>query len=265
MVSSVRLRPSHYETLGLKPTASDEEIGQAFARKMSMFGAHPMGAAADICIAYETLRNGERRRDYDRSLGLLPEPEPEQREWNFKLPKSRWAPFSAPQQVSLDAERPAPEPYVEAAAVEPEIRRMIAAQTPPARDGHAADWKRPAFAVGGFVVAAGLIGTIAGLSVREDAQSAGAEPVTNVERRAQVPAAALPAVAEARETSATGAVTPARMKSSGRPRLTAWAKRQVRQSQVVGSALARDESEVAPDAETAADPLAPMPAADYPR
>src|SRR4051812_17012647 len=74
MVSTVRARPSHYEMLGLKPNASSEEIERAFAREIGMFRVRPMGGVAQVSIAYETLRDPVRRRAYDDSLGLKPEP-----------------------------------------------------------------------------------------------------------------------------------------------------------------------------------------------
>jgi hypothetical protein len=73
MVSTVRSRPNHYETLGLTPAASKEEILKAFGREMSMFRARPMSAVAQLSIAYETLRNPDKRRAYDASIGLRPE------------------------------------------------------------------------------------------------------------------------------------------------------------------------------------------------
>jgi len=76
MVSTVRSRPSHYETLGVTPAASDAEILQAFAREMSMFRARPMAAVAQISVAYETLRNPDKRRAYDASLEVKAGPQP---------------------------------------------------------------------------------------------------------------------------------------------------------------------------------------------
>src|SRR5690242_11456540 len=77
MVSAVQSRPNYYELLGLTPAATDDEITNAFAKAMGMFGFHPMALAAQISAAFETLRNPAKRKDYDRSLGLVKKPEPE--------------------------------------------------------------------------------------------------------------------------------------------------------------------------------------------
>jgi curved DNA-binding protein CbpA len=74
MVSTVKSRPNHYETLGLKPTASGEEIAAAFARQMRL--SHPVSTVAQIGIAFDTLRHPAKRRAYDETLGIRPEPEP---------------------------------------------------------------------------------------------------------------------------------------------------------------------------------------------
>ena len=70
MDSTVRTRPTHYETLGLKPTATSEEIAQAFAREISIFRPRPFGGVAEVSVAYETLRDPARRRAYDEAMGL---------------------------------------------------------------------------------------------------------------------------------------------------------------------------------------------------
>jgi curved DNA-binding protein CbpA len=93
MINSVRQLPNYYETLGLTPAATDEEIGQAFARKMSECRWDPMGPSARICIAYETLSNRFKRADYDRSHGLEPTPRP--RLSAMAVTQQRWAPFIA--------------------------------------------------------------------------------------------------------------------------------------------------------------------------
>jgi hypothetical protein len=74
MVSTVKTRPNHYETLGLKPDATSSEIARAFAREMSVFRPRAFGGLADVTVAYETLRDPARRRAYDESLGLTAMP-----------------------------------------------------------------------------------------------------------------------------------------------------------------------------------------------
>jgi len=81
MVSAVQSRPNYYELLGLTPAASDDEITHAFSKAMGMFGFHPIGLAAHLGAAFETLRNPAKRRDYDRSIGLAKEPEPQPQAW----------------------------------------------------------------------------------------------------------------------------------------------------------------------------------------
>jgi hypothetical protein len=76
MGSTVRSRPSHYETLGLAPTAGSDEIARAFAREISDLRPRAFGGLAEVGIAYETLRNPVKRRAYDASLGLGAEPRP---------------------------------------------------------------------------------------------------------------------------------------------------------------------------------------------
>src|SRR5947199_10766719 len=66
-------RANHYEVLGLNPTATDEEIAQAFARQMRL--PHPVAELAQIGIAFDTLRTPTKRRSYDERLGLRPEPQ----------------------------------------------------------------------------------------------------------------------------------------------------------------------------------------------
>ena len=75
MVSTVRSRPNHYETLGLAPTATSAEIAQAFVREISVFRPRAFGGVAQVSIAYETLRDPIKRRAYDALIGLRPEPE----------------------------------------------------------------------------------------------------------------------------------------------------------------------------------------------
>ena len=84
MVETVTARASHYDVLGVKPDASNEEIARAFAREMGRPRA--FGGLADVSIAYEVLRNPERRRTYDQAMGIVAEPEPRLAPEPFRRP-----------------------------------------------------------------------------------------------------------------------------------------------------------------------------------
>src|SRR4030088_1963829 len=73
MDCAVRVRQNHYETLGLKPTASNQEIGQGFARAMR--SPHLTPEIAQIAVAFATLADPAKRRVYDVTLGLILEPQ----------------------------------------------------------------------------------------------------------------------------------------------------------------------------------------------
>lgn len=123
MATTLGLRPSHYDVLGLTPSATEQDIAQAFARKMSLFRARPLTDLAQVTAAYETLRNPEKRREYDHSLAPKPEPkpEPERLAWSFALAQPAWRPFiaSVPANAappSMAPLRQTPEPHVTASA-----------------------------------------------------------------------------------------------------------------------------------------------------
>ena len=230
MVTAVRSRPNHYETLGLSPSASDDEIRSAFARMMGMFGAHPVVAATGVSAAFEVLRNPDKRRAYDRSLGLVPEPSSSHWKvagvgWSSPgLLGTAWGPPAKRDSVEIDAPAPrdpptdaelappaeprlasfissslrdlarpmAPEMASEPAndvtpQVEPDLRRPEAASAAVERDLPATprreaeiwidteprqgDLRRPALMGLGAVVAAGLIGAIAGATADDRGQA----------------------------------------------------------------------------------------------
>lgn len=107
MVSSVKSRPNHYETLGLKPTASGDDIAAAFAIESCKIIQSPRvnepsvrAQARQIREAHETLRDQAKRRAYDASLGLEVEPHTSRPE----TPAERSAtPFSeAPERKPLE-------------------------------------------------------------------------------------------------------------------------------------------------------------------
>ncbi len=115
MVSSIRSRPNHYEVLGVAATANDGEIRRAFAKKMGLGAAHPPGKLAQILLAYETLHNRAKRRDYDRSLAAPPTLRPHQ--WTAAA-RPRRTPFVAAAAITSGAQASlsgqVPEPHVTA-------------------------------------------------------------------------------------------------------------------------------------------------------
>jgi hypothetical protein len=143
MASSVGSRPTHYDALGLKPTASQQEIADAFGKAMGMFGAHPLADAARIGAAFEVLRDPERRRAYDAAMGLNEKAKPQPvfstyaSQWNGTgFIGSGWkpqtaaappasAPPPAPKEEARRAPEPAPAPQPETPA-EPRVASFIA-------------------------------------------------------------------------------------------------------------------------------------------
>jgi hypothetical protein len=198
MDSSVKARPNHYELLGVTYTASTAEIAQAFTKKMSAFAARPLAAVAQLSIAFETLRDPERRKAYDASLRPPPPPKPAVPQPAYML---RWvpAPFMAAA-VAVPPARPAPPKLQAARLVEPKAAPFVAAPAPvpqaaeqrqepepqrrpepfvePQRviqrvieKGPAAQPKarplglnRTAMAIGGVVLGVGMLGAVAGWS-----------------------------------------------------------------------------------------------------
>jgi hypothetical protein len=125
MTGSVKSRPNHYETLGVRTTASANEISEAFGRKMGLGQPDPLGRVTDLCVAYQTLRDPDKRRDYDRLLGLKRETKPLPLQATVRVTQQRWTPFMASQESNFAKEPPsAPEPHV---AAEPPVDRRLAA------------------------------------------------------------------------------------------------------------------------------------------
>jgi hypothetical protein len=185
---------NHYDVLGLSPTASQEEISAAFERALGNF-ARPLASTLHIYQAFEVLRQPDKRRAYDRSIGVAPEP----RQTQFLIPSQARAPFTVAARASggSSERQPEPAPPVEVAepAVEPapviRFARPVPAPEPPVpasdpaldelvdsilAEGRAEkaalrnaerrpqDWRRLAIAAGALVVGAGIVGGVAGVS-----------------------------------------------------------------------------------------------------
>ena len=293
MGSTVKARPNHYEVLGLTPAASEQEIAQAFARGMSLFRPHTFGTLAELSVAYETLRDPVRRRAYDATLAPKPEPKPRLEGWHF-VGSASAGPVVRPRIDPLHrpARQPDPSPPPEP-AVDPRLAAIAASVRELAKKAESSspatpepqrprppeqinvpvhieppvaeqpfEWRRPALAIGGFVAVAGLVGALAGLSVKDEAQQPAlsvalpaAKPHPNLVPSASVaPAAARPTEPEL----SFRAVNPVAETRRGPPahRAKSWPQEVARQIQVADTAPAESQ----PDA-AAADPLAPAPAA----
>ncbi len=76
--------PSHYETLGLDPSASEAEIKKAFKKKASKHHPDQGGDTAKmtaVTVAYRVLKNPEIRSHYDKTgQSSLPDKEREAQE-----------------------------------------------------------------------------------------------------------------------------------------------------------------------------------------
>jgi uncharacterized membrane protein len=201
MDSKVKTRPNHYEILGLKPAADDDEIAQAFAALMRL--PHRMSDIAQIGVAFDTLRNPAKRRAYDQSQGLRAEPKPRYASGvsgysmsarfagsppidaaypkatvSAQAPSQRMDPPPKPE-ASLTATRPDPiiQPPQNRSTPrpEPELPDFLAvarARMEHARDAQerVVDWKYPVFAFGSLVLAVVLIGAWAGAHVQNSVE-----------------------------------------------------------------------------------------------
>lgn len=167
-------RTNHYETLGISPTAAADEIDRAFARQGNAFRAHAFGGLAEVCIAYETLRDPAKRRAYDASLGLKREPSVTKFAAGARQalvakgpahdpigrPATNEAPTAAPQEKPVLPLGPAvdsQEPRI-SLAVSPSLsleEELVVEARP-------VDWKRTGIVLGGIVAAACVVGGLAG-------------------------------------------------------------------------------------------------------
>ena len=225
MVSTVQTRPNFYQMLGLKPTASAEEIRHAFGQKMSL--ANAMTTAAQICTAYETLRNPGKRLDYDRSIGLEPKtaPQPTTTHWTIGAPHWAGTPFVNSTRFQSIGERaaeiarppeappvqaktePRADPVPRRASPPPPPLPMLQDEDYPEAAGRHFGWSKTAAIVGGVVLSVGLMGAWAGSIAGNDVEAVQSEtlalPKAKPRMAAAVPAAAIPVAAEPKRAFST--------------------------------------------------------------
>ena len=246
MATTVTTRRNHYEVLGLAPSATMAEIGEAFGREILLSRTRAFGALAEVSIAYEALRDPARRKAYDQSIGVnqaLPPvvrpttvsfrssahfitapPEPKAdplppREEPTANPEARTASFIA---ASLRRPDPAPEagpaPLVRLRRPMPEI-----AEAEIEEQGF--DWRRPAVAGSLLIAAVALFGAWAGVQAGNDAEDGAGSAVTVA---VPGPKATPPATTE--RASESRAEAPANLALAPPPRVRA-AKRAVPQAE----------------------------------
>jgi hypothetical protein len=222
MASTVLTRPTHYDTLGIEPSASLAEIERAFAWGVSPFRPKPIGGVAQVSIAYQTLRDPERRRAYDQSIGIVPEPKPAPRPLHSGASFRVAAPLHPAERLAAVAPAPPPpaperavgsfiaaslrapsaplieppsEPEAAVAAPPPPVetpRTTVRAPALPEDEAGETGINRTALGVGGAVLAVIMIGAWAGLEAGDpgDAGQAKAELSTALPKARPVTSAA---------------------------------------------------------------------------
>jgi hypothetical protein len=263
MVSAVKSRPSHYETLGLQPTAGSAEIARAFTREMSSFRPRAIGGLADVTIAYETLRDPIRRRAYDTSMGLNPVPPPsaatapatEEPELPpFIAARLRDLASPTPAQPAL-APAPSPErapiPEPQAAPVAepwPVGERLPAGDLYESLDdseGGSTTWKRPAMIAGALVLAVGLVGAWAGWTGGNEIEPDQPKSVATVSLE---PSIAIPVTAVTPDSPAPPVAETAIPRRAQRPVVAAVPAERVRPARQAATAEPQQFDVTIPDA-----------------
>jgi DnaJ-class molecular chaperone len=97
-----RLMPTHYQTLGVPPSASSEQIRRAYRALAKSL--HPdvnpakdaAGKFARIAAAYEVLSDPRKRRDYDLALAARAAPPPERDASDLRQGHYVWVNVAAP-------------------------------------------------------------------------------------------------------------------------------------------------------------------------
>ena len=221
MGSTVGTRPNHYELLGLTPTASREEIDEAFAHAMRR--PHLMTEVADIGVAFDTLRSASKRRAYDEALGLQREREPRPGPppaMSFRVsarlaaiasaeplaspsllptapvaqPQPRPEPVPQPGPQPAPRPQPRPEPLAELwrdlpeAEFGPRIAPRRRSRRLPEVDEVTGGWKYAAFAFGSVLVGVVMVAAWAGAHAQDPGDSDERAPMMAVKHHAADPA-----------------------------------------------------------------------------
>ncbi len=260
MASTVTTRPNHYEVLGLAPTASAADIKAAFAREIG------------------------RPRAFDEALGLNRVKAPPliaRDRFSMALPAIHLGPPPRPEATVEPVAEPRIASFIASSLREAPVPRHdppIAPQSPIAEaaandeqridesdEQPAAEWRRPALAIGGLIAAVALIGAWAGVTAGNDAESPAPQRTVTValpqaKRLPNQDVAAGDGAAQDRAAQDRAAVQQRRLT---RP-LLAYRPTQrvaVARPPAALAALASDTIEAGPSADgvglTAADPLAP--------
>lgn len=288
MLTTVK-RPNHYELLRLSPSATSQEVADAFAREVSSFRPRPFGAAAEVCAAYATLRDPAKRRAYDASIGLhaaavAAPASPTSVELHYRR---EWRPAAfvaapskgrGPDNPELRAELSPPfhAPRAASPATTPSIKDQVEALL--ARRGLDAEskapllhgeWSRPGLTVAALLLAAAAIGGFAGLKSVETIEPEEAAQAATVrvppakatpEKALTNPANRTAEMAVAPETAAATTARPRMVKPKPTAdALTAVAVESITESIQVTKAPSREvageQSAIDPAASAAALPL----------
>jgi len=171
MIGTGTSGPNYYDLLGLTPSAAGDAVAQAFSRAANLLRPHVFGRVTELCVAYETLRDPARRRAYDESLGLKPEPKlpPASRpaSAHFIARPASAGPHAPVPPPVISRNRPASPPPPHHRPKPPPARFNSPPPRPSAFDDPGAgirpvEWKRTGAIAGGFAAAAVFVGAMAG-------------------------------------------------------------------------------------------------------
>jgi hypothetical protein len=293
MISTVRPRPNYYEMLGLATTASVEEIKQAYARSIGLF-QRPLIDTAELAVAFETLRDPVRRRDYDIITGLRPRPEAAPKkmpEVHFSLqfigsgaPKADPVPqrIEGPE-PQVDAEtlvdrsvgsliatslreppkaaEPTPAPKPAADEIPAFLRTSLNRRTPIVEES-TFEWQRPAVTLGAVLLAVGVLAGVAGWSAGlvDERDQVGAGMTVDVPKAKPRPASATALASAVPEQAVAEPYRSAPAAAVARTRHAAPAKREpLSESDLFANAAVDQASQAATEiADTTTDAAPPV-------